>query len=239
MLINNNRSNLNFQALEIGKAVSLVGGKEITLYKLGIEDVPFANKMLAKIDLEKMYPNLNSYNGFASWDNVIYGAVKRINAEKVFLAAHNNRPCGIIAFRQKQNEPKKLMLSRIATWPIKENSKVPNAGKILMHAMFNFAKENNIQEINLLPISDSPLGKNCMDFYKKLGFKYNHKKKNVCTMRDTDFGRKCAQLENFFRVRKHVSNKKVDLKKELILTFDDTLYEKITTIIKSLISSSK
>ncbi len=240
MQISNNVSKTNFQALPVGKAVSRVGNKEVLIYKLGIEDVPFANKMLSKINLKKMYPNLLSYDGFHHWNNVISGAVKRISSENVFLAVHNKRPCGIIAFCQNKNEPEKLLLSRLATWPVKENSKVPHVGKMLMLTMFKFAEKNNSQEITLFPLRATPRQKSCTDFYEFLGFKNSNEthKSIKYIMDNTNFCKKCAQIENFFNFKRIETKEKVNLKKELCLTFEDTLYEKISNLIKS-ISLSK
>lgn len=241
MQINNNTPNLNFQALPAANAVSHIGGKKVTIYKLGMEDVPFANKMLSKINLEKMYPDLSSYDGFHHWSNIIFGAVKRICSENVFLAVHNKRPCGIISFCQNPNEPEKLVLSRIATWPVKENCKVPNVGKMLMLTMFKFAEKNKSQEIKLFPMSATPREKSCIDFYESLGFKTIHEahKSRMCIMDNTNFCKKCAQIENFFDYKEVETKEHVNLKKELSLTFNDTLYEKISNLIKSLSSSKQ
>lgn len=232
---NNNTPNLNFQALPVAKAVSHIGDKEVILYKLGMEDVSFANKMLSKINLKKMYPNLLSYDGFHHWNNIISGAVKRISSENVFLAVHNKRPCGIISFCQNKNEPEKLSLSRLATWPIKENCKVPNAGKMLMLTMFKFAEKNNSKEITLFPLRATPRQKSCTDFYEFLGFKNSNEthESRMYVMDNTNFCKKCAQIENFFTFKEIVTKKQVNLKKELSLTFGDTFYEKILKFFKS------
>ncbi len=228
MEIRNNTQKINFQANLIGKAVTRIGKKEIDIYKLNKNDEHFAQKMFKNIDLEKMYPDLISYDGFVDWQKYILDAVYSIGRADVILTVHNKRPCGILSSYDMGNS--RSIVSRIATWPIKENTKVPFAGKTLMRALFQNLKDLNHDTLSLTPSFCRPLGKSCNEFYRDLGFKFIFDRESPtirAILNNVNFGRKCAQLDNFMDYKKIEDSPEVDLNKQLCLEFKDTLYEKI------------
>jgi len=235
MEIRNNTPKLNFQANLIGKAVTRIGKKQIEIYKLNEKDYEFAHKMFKRIDLEKMYPDFENYDGFSTWQGLILDAVHSIGRADVILAVHNKRPCGILSsFNMGYS---RSIVSRLATWPIKENTKVPFAGKTLMRALFQNLKESKHDTLSLTPAYCKPLGKSCKDFYRELGFKFCFNKDDgtlMANLSDIDFGRKCAQLDNFMDYKKIENAPDVNLNKQLCLEFKDTLFEKIKQLTTNL-----
>lgn len=227
--------NLNFKAHLAAKVVTKASKKEILLYSLDKTDKPFADRMVKKLNLEHLYPNQKDYNGFLAWKNIIKGAVSRIGLNEVFLAVHNKRPCGIIAFRNETN--KTALLSRIATWPIKPEEKVEHAGKSLMRTLFQHVINENQEEIILTPSKYDPRGKSCKTFYSFFGFSPNNGGFSTHWLLDgSEVRKKCAQLENAIDFKQINSSEEVNLNQKLTLNFHDTLLERISCKIKHFIN---
>lgn len=233
--LNQQKSKIDFQARQAASVITNVNNirKEIKLYELDKSDLDFAKKMLAKIDLQKLYPNLDDYTGFSEWKTLIKHAVNSIGTSDVILAVENKRPCGILAFYdQKINH---TVVSRFATWYNKPETKVTHIGKALMRRVFQHAQEYNIDTIITRPANCTPRGKSCKNFYRAVGFEMpNAQYPEHWHLSNKNFAVKCAQLDNFFQYKKIDKAPDVDLNSELCLKFEDTLLEKAQAIFKGL-----
>lgn len=165
----------SFKALPIAKLKykSLPIADEITLFKVGKEDLPFLERMLEKLNLENLYPHLEDKSFFKEWKDVIEGAIINLQqTTKGVLAVRKKRPCGILSFNEV-NAQKEYYLDHIAAWPTTANEGTRCTGKALMREILNDAVETNKQKIFLVEDSLTPRNKNCGDFYKEIGFTQN------------------------------------------------------------------
>lgn len=186
---------LNFDAKLVAKIKAKVPRKNVNfeLYEIDKFDKEFVSKLIKKVDLESLYPNLDSYKGFAEWKNLINHAVDLIGDEKSILAIHNKKPCGIMVYEENINN---IDLSYLIKWRIKPNQDLPYIGKILMRYLFEEANKNKVSEISLYTAICRPRGKSCVNFYKFLGFKKQIDDKYK--IQEDNFNEKCAQLDSFF-----------------------------------------
>lgn len=227
-----NNNYTNFKAKLISKIESNVGNNchKFELYNLDKSDKDFAKKMAKKIDLKRLYPNLESYNGFQEWKNLINNATERIdNHFTSVLAVHNKRPCGIMIYQKDEDG---LYLNYLARWKTSPEEELPNVGKILMHHLFKVADKEQLYSITLRPAECKPRAKSCKQFYKDLGFK--EQPNCEYKMENTSFFLKCAQLENFFQYEevKHSKNQKAQ--KLFNLNYYGTFCDKFARLLSNL-----
>ncbi len=224
----NQTGKTSFKAIPIAVVKTNINNiqKEIQLYKLGPEDIPFAKRMASKINLKKLCPNETYKQGFKEWKNIIFEAVKNIQYnDNVILAVQDKRPCGIIDYMN--SELNSFYLAALATWPIKPNQRIKMAGKALMRNIFQNTIEKDKERIWLRPSEITQNGKSCMDFYEHLGFEFD-----ACFMAidggKTHFSKRLAQLDNNFKYNEIKDGKKIKLSSILSLTFEDTPLEKLS-----------
>ena len=231
MLMNIGQKNtaVSFQANPLTRVILINCKKEITLYKLNQNDVPFANKLLKELNVARFYPREKDKRSLQIWNNIINSALKRICSENVILAVYNKKPCGVIAFT---DTPKiKTVITRFASLPIAKNKKAPHAGKALLHNVFQHDIEYGIKNISLVPSTCTPGGKSCIDFYQKAGFTTS---RNKCRIEHADLNEYCKNLEQFFKVEKLDSKQEINLNDELSLDYlKPSILGKITGSIKN------
>ncbi len=229
MLTVNN--SVNFRAVPVAKVKPLAeyGGKEITLFKLNESDEKFLQKMLNNINLRKLLPKETKNVNYNKWKGFIKSAASRVNTQNVVLAVQDKRPCGIMAFR-KENESSSY-LSFIATWPTKPYRKARFAGQALIRELFQYNVDTNRKNIELFAAPESINGKRCIDFYKKLGFDKSPIYADMLELKDTDFSRKSAQIENFFKYERITNGKNVNLCKTLRRNLENP-FEKLINLFK-------
>ncbi|MBS4759106.1 MAG: GNAT family N-acetyltransferase [Clostridium sp.] len=232
-LQNRKNQRTSFKAIPIAAVKTNINNisKEIQLYKLTPDDIPFAKKMTSKIKMQKLCPDEKNTRCFKEWKSIICNAVKNIQYENnvVILATQDKRPCGIISYMNSALNS--FFVESLATWPIKPNQKVKMSGKALMRNLLKDAISKNKERIWLMPSEITPGGKSCMDFYERLGFGFDG-----CYMAldggKTQFSKRAAQLDNNFKYNEIKNGKKTKLSSILTLTFDDTQLEKIGKKIK-------
>lgn len=233
MEVKNNTPHLNFNAKLISKAVTHVGKKEIVLYKLGAEDRGFLDNFVSRTNLKKLYPAKSSYDSFFEWNSIIKTSVLKAGRENMIMATCDKRPCGFLTFKQKPH--KKYLITKLVTWPIREDITPPHVGKVLMHSVFSEAQKDKMSSIYLVPNSDTSLGKPDNAFYEILNFKSSDSiTDDRYTYDCSNLGKSKAQLENFFNIKDAVEVKDVNLNKELSLSYGKTFAEKILSVFKSL-----
>ncbi len=222
-------NNTSFKARHIANViVPLKSGVEhLQLYSLDSSDKSFLKKMAKRINLRKMYPGLNDYDGFRNWKNLIVKAVSRLEAQETILAVSNNRPCGIMTYSEGQRG---VFLSYLVKWRTKPNIDTPFVGKALIRNLFQTAKDNNSDCIKLTPVNCEPRGKNCRSFYYHLGFK--EQDNGFMIQEKETFQKVCAQLGNYFEYKPVNSSKNINLNRLLSLKFHDTFFEKILNKLK-------
>lgn len=114
MNIGQKNTAVSFQANPLTRVILINCKKEITLYKLNQNDVPFANKLLKELNVARFYPREKDKRSLQIWNNIINSALKRICSENVILAVYNKKPCGVIAFT---DTPKiKTVITRFASF---------------------------------------------------------------------------------------------------------------------------
>lgn len=214
MNIGQRNTTVSFQANPLTKVILNGSKKEITLYKLNQNDVPFSNKLIKELNVARFYPREKDKRSLQIWNNIINSAFKRICSENVILAVYNKKPCGVIAFTD--NPKIKTVITRFASLPIAKNKKAPHAGKALLHNVFQHDIEYGIKNISLVPSTCTPGGKSCIDFYQKAGFTTS---KNKCRIEHADLNEYSKNLEQFFKVEKLDSNQEINLNDELSLNY--------------------
>lgn len=233
MEVRNNTPNINFQARVLSKAITHVGKKEIVLYKLGAEDKGFLDNFVSQTNLKNLYPAKSSYDGFGEWNAIIKTSALKAGRDNLIMATCDKRPCGFLIFKQKPH--KKLHITKLITWGIKKDVTPPHVGKVLMHSIFSEAQKERMSSIYLVPSSETSLGKHDNTFYEVLDFKASDSITDERYTYDcSNLSKSKAQLENFFDLKKVESPKNVDLNKELSLEFEDTLKEKVLSLIENL-----
>ena len=204
--------------------------KDFELYSLDRSEIDFTRKMATKINLKKLYPNIDSYDCFQEWKNIIINASNRIdNDVNAVLAVYDKKPCGIMIYKKYHDL---IYLNYLTKWRIKPDFDLPNIGKMLMRNLFGVAAKNNIDTIALTPAKCKPRGKSCVDFYKELGFK--EKLDGSLTLQDTNFEKKCAQIENYFEYQNVNNSNIISANKKFSCNFNESLIEKIKKLFSNL-----
>ena len=199
----------SFGARQVSKAyIKSNNSKQcLELFSLDKSDLEFGNHFLKTFDLKKLYPNEKSYDGFKEWDFYIRNAISKIGDYNVVLASKNNRPCGIMAFYEKDRQ---FNLSYIATWRDLPNKDVAYVGKVLMHHLFSEANDSELLNISLTPTHATPRGKSCREFYSSLGFKRSAN--NCMNLFGANFLQKAKELEKLFEYEKLDDQTEIDSK---------------------------
>lgn len=148
---------------------------EITLFKLGIKDMPFLNKMLDHLEFEKLFPNIKNRDHFEEWRTIVRDAINGLEFQtpesKTFLAARENMPCGIIGYSPTKKSV--YLLEHLASWPLRPQESTKGSGRAMMRTIFKDSQLTKKQKVMIIQSYIRPNGKNCADFYESLGFRKN------------------------------------------------------------------
>lgn len=141
----------------------------IDLYQITGNDRPFLQKLRSTIKMDKLMPNSKiTKQEFARWQEMLNVALdKALNSDrKCFIAAKDNKPCGIITFHPGGN---KYHLDCICTWPVEAGKKVTLAGQTLFKQMFTDFLNSKANTLSLDAILNGPFS--TVSKYSRLGFK--------------------------------------------------------------------
>ena len=215
--INNRVNNTSFKAKEV--AVVDVAIKNITqtfkVYRLDYDDRVFLDNMASNIKLK----SLTAGSGFKdsilrTWKRIINNAVLMsafANPQKSFLFVKDNKPCGIISYKDIQD----CYLDNVASWPIAKNKYVKYTGMSMLKFLFHNCEKNNVKRIGLDVVSNSRIDLD--SFYSKFGFIKNlSSERTFMTDLYIPRGRMIEyskQLDSFIKIKEIESSKSVDLKK--------------------------
>ncbi len=168
--INNRVNNTSFKAKEF--AVVDVAIKNIThtfkVYSLDYDDRVFLDNMASNIKLK----SLTAGSGFKdsilrTWKRIINNAVLMsgfTTPQKSFLFVKDNKPCGIISYKDMQD----CYLDNVASWPVSKNKYVKYTGMSMLKFLFHNCEKNNVKRIGLDVVSNSRIDLDT--FYSKFGF---------------------------------------------------------------------
>lgn len=146
---------------------------EILILQLGKKDIPFLKKMVDKLDLEKLYPDIKNKNGFDEWKEIIENAIEGIELKtKSLLAVRENRPSGIISYCETDSG-KAFYIDHFATWPIRKGEGTKGTGKALIRQEFQDSLNSGKNRTFLIRSYIKPGNKDCCKFYKSVGFDVN------------------------------------------------------------------
>ena len=234
MEIRTNKTNIknNFKAIPLAKLKTNVNGiqKEIELYKLETEDSYFGKKLSRSIDLHELCPNEKFKYNLDEWKRIISNALENILCrDNVVLATQNKIPCGVIDYTAYKSD--QYYISSLATWPVKPNQKAAFAGQALIYHIFNDSIKNDIKKVMLTPSDIKINGKSCVDFYKKLGFVSDGLFMNI-ENKENAIENSLKQMNSLFTIEKPTNSQLVDLCQILDVHFEESLFQKITKLIK-------
>ena len=166
-----NVSNTSFKGIPVSKIKlkDMPVSDEIVIFKVGVDDIPFLEKMLEKLNLSDLYPNVPQA-GFSEWKNIIEGAILNIkNKTTGLLGIMNKKPCAIASYSQT-NGNSQIYIDHIAAWPSSPGAGTKGAGTALMRQIFDTAQITGANKVFLVPDEFVARGKKCSDFYDKVGF---------------------------------------------------------------------
>ncbi len=216
-------SQINFKARDYADVKTFVSGSvsSLKLYELDSYDSKFLDVVANRINLRQLSDLKNvTRRQFNLWKNVINNAILMSgfsDPQRSFLLTKNNRPCGILSFKDLQEES---YIDYISTWPISKGKNVKLAGTVLMKTAFDIAKENDTKKISLTLLSDSPF--DLTKFYKNLSFQ-DMKTKSVydadLVSYKSDYVEKSKELEKIIEINKSKSSEDVDLKRILDINY--------------------
>ncbi len=163
-------SNINFTGVHILNTKCLSRDNKITrlkVYELNREDMPFLQQMYRNIELEKYVTNI-PHSQMEVWYTMLKEAINLscANANKSYLLAKGKKPCGIMTFEPNKS---KYEITRVCTWPLKKDEKVPLAGKTLFKTAFEDFLNSNAGSIEIDAIKNGPY--DTVGKYMQLGFK--------------------------------------------------------------------
>lgn len=221
--INNRVNNTSFKAKEF--AVVDVAIKNITqsfkVYSLDYDDRVFLDNMASNIKLK----SLTAGSGFKdsilrTWKRIINNAVLMsgfTTPQKSFLFVKDNKPCGIISYKDMQD----CYLDNVASWPVSKNKYVKYTGMSMLKFLFHNCEKNNVKRIGLDVVSNSRIDLD--SFYSKFGFIKNlSSERTFLTDLYIPRGRMLEyskQLDSFIKIKEIESSKSVDLKKITNINF--------------------
>ena len=217
----------SFKGLPIGR-VKLNGIRfkdEITLYQLDKTDVPFLLKMIKKINLESLYPQIKDKIWFDDWKSIIFQAIEDISTDyKGILAVRRNKPCGIMSYNDS-GAPNICSIEHLASWPIKASDGTKGSGRALMRMFFENMCSLNKNCAFVIPSKITPRNKTCEDFYKFVGFK-NTPIGNIMELRDPTlanqniFIQACKHLDEYMTLKPLCAKENKNLNEILNLGYD-------------------
>ena len=225
-IINNINGNQTFKAKHIATTITKAGKNEhvINLFSLDKNDQKFGYKLLEKIDLDKLYPEVENKENFISWKTLIMAAIAMIGRQNVVLAVRDKRPCGIMSYDADGEGG--INLSYLAKWRVKASDDTYHIGKALVHHLLSEAQNLKAEYVSLIPFGFSPRGKSSKTFYESIGF-HEMENRSHMVIPDFAFQVRAAQLENFFTKTQKGDGREVDADKNFSLNFYETLSEKL------------
>lgn len=174
MQINNNykaSQPLKFTGIHIANSTNYIKNAEtnIDLYQITRNDRAFLQKLRNTIRMNELMPDAKiTKSEFDRWQEMLNVALdKALNTDrKCFIAAKDNKPCGIITFHPGKN---KYHLDCICTWPVEAGKKVVLAGQTLFKQMFTDFLGSKANILSLDAILNGPF--DTVSKYSRLGFK--------------------------------------------------------------------
>ena len=174
MQINNNykaSQPLKFTGIHIANSTNYIKNAEtnIDLYQITRNDRAFLQKLRNTIKMNELMPDAKiTKSEFDRWQEMLNVALdKALNTDrKCFIAAKDNKPCGIITFHPGKN---KYHLDCICTWPVEAGKKVVLAGQTLFKQMFTDFLGSKANILSLDAILNGPF--DTVSNYSRLGFK--------------------------------------------------------------------
>ena len=174
MQINNNykaSQPLKFTGIHIANSTNYIKNAEtnIDLYQITRNDRAFLQKLRNTIKMNELMPDAKiTKSEFDRWQEMLNVALdKALNTDrKCFIAAKDNKPCGIITFHTGKN---KYHLDCICTWPVEAGKKVVLAGQTLFKQMFTDFLGSKANILSLDAILNGPF--DTVSKYSRLGFK--------------------------------------------------------------------
>ena len=221
--INNRVNNTSFKAKEF--AVVDVAIKNITqsfkVYSLDYDDRVFLDNMASNIKLKSLTAGSGFKDGvLRTWKRIINNAVLMsgfTTPQKSFLFVKDNKPCGIISYKDMQD----CYLDNVASWPVSKNKYVKYTGMSMLKFLFHNCEKNNVKRIGLDVVSNSRIDLD--SFYSKFGFIKNlSSERTFLTDLYIPRGRMLEyskQLDSFIKIKEIESSKSVDLKKITNINF--------------------
>ena len=206
--INHQNSNISFCAVKSAVLASKTKrfNNKLEIYTLDKTDREISGKLIKNLDLYELYKNHPDYNWFEEWKGIIDDAASRIGFEKVFLAVHANKPCGILSFYKEENN---IYISRLAAWQNKPKTNL-HAGTALMQSLFKDI-HGDFNGIFTWPALIKPLGKSCLDFYKKLYFKQHAVSQKLWYLSDKDMPKAQRMINTYFTYSRIDDKNRIDL----------------------------
>jgi len=169
----------------------------IDIYKIQVQDFEFIENLKKSINLKALMPKMNESH-LNVWNSILQQAFTKGSrkAGTTYLAAVNNKPCGIMTFKEEKNC---LFLDTICTWPVEKEKRAPFAGKALMQTMFQDFMQSKHNMIDLYAIKNGPF--NAVSKYLSLGFKPRGGENDIEVMRaqKPDIVKTLAALEKFIK----------------------------------------
>lgn len=164
-------SSPKFNGIHIANATNCIKNAEtnIGLYQITSNDRPFLQKLRNTIKMNELMPDAKiTKSEFDRWQEMLNVALdKALNSDrKCFIAAKDNKPCGIITFQPGKN---KYHLDCICTWPVETGKKVVLAGQTLFKQMFTDFLGSKANMLSLDAILNGPF--DTVSKYSRLGFK--------------------------------------------------------------------
>lgn len=162
--------NTSFTGIHILNTKCLSRDNKITrlkVFELTPDDKPFLRYMYNNLEIERLAPQIDSIK-MEVWYTMLKEAIDLSGGQKYksYLLARGKKPCGVMTFEPNSN---KYEITRVCTWPVKKNEKVPLAGKTLFKTAFEEFLKSNANIINIDAIKNGPY--DTVGKYMQLGFK--------------------------------------------------------------------
>ena len=132
-----NKNNTSFTGIHILNTKCLSRDNKITrlkVFELTPDDKPFLRYMYNNLEIERLAPQIDSIK-MEVWYTMLKEAIDLSGGQKYksYLLARGKKPCGVMTFEPNSH---KYEITRVCTWPVKKNEKVPLAGKTLFKTAF-------------------------------------------------------------------------------------------------------
>ena len=165
------RHSPKFTGIHIANSVNCIKNIEtsIDLYEITNKDRAFLKKLRESIKVRDLMPDVKiPKEGFDRWQEMLNLAIDKAEntGHKSFIAAKDNKPCGIITFKP---DKRTFYLDCICTWPVEVGKKVTLAGQTLFKQMFSEFLKQKSNFIELTAILNGPFP--VVHKYMRLGFK--------------------------------------------------------------------